>query len=114
MLLESVSNRNNNISARIEVYKITNQKINKKVLTFKKNDEVYLKTDLPAYTQVGFITDIDTTPGQEAVYFSGEPSYITLLGAIEGDLEIKRIQIRKTINEHLDRELKLNPKGIKC
>ena len=113
MRLESVTNKNNNISARIEVYKMANQKISKKVLTFKKNDEVYLKTNLPAYTQVGFITDIDTTPGQEAVYFSGEPSYITLERAIEEDLEIKRIQIRKTINEHLDRELKLNPKGIK-
>lgn len=35
-----------------------------------------------------------------------------VVGDVDSD-SIKRLQIRKTIEEHLDKELKLNPKGIK-
>src|SRR5699024_10677221 len=101
------------ITAKIEVYKETKGKIDKKILTFSKGDEMEKKTRLPAYQKIGFITDIDAAEGKEAVYFSGEPSYISLNAAIQDDLDIKRIQIHNTIKAHLDKELHLNPKGIK-
>lgn len=102
-----------NITARIEVYQKTKGNISKKTLPFRKGDDMQKKTNLPAYQKIGFINDIDATPGQEAVYFSGEPSHITLNAAIQEDLDIKRIQIYNTIKAHLDKELQLNPKGIK-
>src|SRR5699024_7405131 len=101
------------ITAKMEVYQETKGKINKKILTFSKGDDMQKKTRLPAYQKIGFINDIDATPGQEAVYFSGEPSYITLNAGIQEDLDIKRIQIHNTIKANLDKELQLNPKGIK-
>src|SRR5699024_7393276 len=101
------------ITAKMEVYQETKGKINKKILTFSKGDDMQKKTRLPAYQKIGFINDIDATPGQEAVYFSGDPSYITLNAEILEDLDIKRIQIHNTIKAHLDKELQLNPKGIK-
>src|SRR5699024_7584307 len=112
MRLVSVDHKKK-ISAKIEVYKETRGKIDKKILTFRKGDDMQKKTKLPAYQKIGFINDIDATPGQEAVYFSGEPSYITLNAALQEDLNIKRIQIHNTIKAHLDKELLLNPKGIK-
>lgn len=101
------------ITAKVEVYQEKRGKINKKILSFSKGDDMQKKTGLPAYQKIGFINDIDATPGQEAIYFSGDPSYITLNAAIQEDLNIKRIQIHNTIKAHLDKELKLNPKGIK-
>lgn len=112
MRLFSVDNKKK-ITAKIEVYKETKGKIDKKIITFSKDDDMQTKTKLPAYQKIGFITDIDATPGQEAVYFSGEPSYISLNAAIKEDLEIKRLQIHNTIKAHLEKELKLNPQGIK-
>ncbi|HBY89693.1 MAG TPA: restriction endonuclease subunit R [Aerococcaceae bacterium] len=112
MRLISVDHKKN-ITAKMEVYQETKGKISKKILTFRKGDDMQKKTRLPAYQKIGFINDIDATPGQEAVYFSGEPSYITLNAAIQEDLDIKRIQIHNTIKAHLDKELLLNPKGIK-
>lgn len=112
MRLVSVDNKKR-ISAKIEVYQETKGKIRKKLITFGKGDDLQKKTRLPAYQKIGFINDIDATPGQEAVYFSGEPSYITLNAAIQEDLDIKRIQIYNTIKAHLDKEIQLNPKGIK-
>ncbi|MFL2123997.1 DEAD/DEAH box helicase family protein [Marinilactibacillus psychrotolerans] len=112
MRLVSVDNKKR-ISAKIEVYQETKGKIRKKLITFGKGDDLQKKTRLPAYQKIGFINDIDATPGQEAAYFSGEPSYITLNAAIKKDLDIKKIQIHNTIKAHLDKEIQLNPKGIK-
>ncbi|EOH95249.1 DEAD/DEAH box helicase family protein [Enterococcus pallens] len=111
--LKSVTNRNGKISAQIELYKKTKNDANKKVIKMTKGDDLYTKTKLQVYESVGFIQDIDTTPGQEAVYFSGTPEKITLESANFEDLEIKRIQIRRTIKAHLDKELVLNCRGIK-
>ena len=60
------------------------------------------------------VQDISWGLHNEYVEFSnGRKIYLN--GAI-GDLnddEVKRFQIRKTIEEHLDKEMQLNPKGIK-
>ncbi len=61
------------------------------------------------------INDIYCEPGNEYVDFTSKPEVLRLGQAI-GDVDddsYKRLQIRKTIEKHLDKELELNPKGIK-
>lgn len=105
MKLISVKSIKSGISAQIEVYKKTRNDADKITMTFKANDDMYTKTKLQVYEEVGFIQDIDTTPGFEAVYFSGNPEKITLESATLEDEATKRGQIAKTIEEHLEKEL---------
>ena len=110
--LVSVDNKKN-ISAKVELYKKSRSKISKKTIKLRQGDSLLTKTKLPVYKKVGYVIDIDTTPGQEAIYFSGEPSYITLRQQERDDLDLKRIQIRETIVAHLEKQLKLKPLGVK-
>ena len=61
------------------------------------------------------VNDIYCEEGNEYIDFTSKPDIIRLHHAI-GDVnedEYKRLQIRKTIEEHLGKELKLTPMGIK-
>jgi len=61
------------------------------------------------------IEDIDCTPGGEYISFTSKPDIVRLNESI-GDAnedEQKRLQIRKTIEEHLDKEMLLRPRGLK-
>ncbi len=61
------------------------------------------------------IEDIHCEKGYESITFTSKPEILRLnqvIGGINED-EYKRLQIRKTVEEHLDKELMLNPKGIK-
>lgn len=61
------------------------------------------------------VNDIYCEEGNEYIDFTSKPDIIRLHYAI-GDVnedEYKRLQIRKTIEEHLDKELKLIPMGVK-
>ncbi|MGI6131141.1 MAG: DEAD/DEAH box helicase family protein [Bacillota bacterium] len=61
------------------------------------------------------VEDICCETGNEHIMFAGVPEAVRLsqpTGDIEGD-ERKRVQIRMTIREHLDKELTLGPRGIK-
>ncbi|MCG4282295.1 restriction endonuclease [Lacticaseibacillus saniviri] len=111
MKLISVNSNSNGFSARIEVYKRTKNDADKKVITFKPGDDVYTKTKLQVYEQVGFIQDMDATPGNETVYFSGFPDIISLNSQTQEDEAVKRGQISKTIEEHLDKELRFAKEG---
>ncbi|MDG1858015.1 MAG: restriction endonuclease subunit R, partial [Emcibacteraceae bacterium] len=61
------------------------------------------------------INDIYCEEGNEYIDFTSKDDNIRLnhaIGEVDED-EYKRLQIRKTIEEHLDKELKLTPMGIK-
>jgi type III restriction enzyme len=61
------------------------------------------------------IEDIHCLAGQEYISFTNRPEIVRLSKAI-GDInedDFKRIQIRRTIEEHLDKEQRLRPQGIK-
>lgn len=112
--LISIKATKKSIAATVEMYVKNNTSIEKKEIKLKKDDDLYLKSKrIAAYEQVGFVKDISAELGNEYIEFSGEPSIIRLSQALENDLQIKRAQIRKTIEEHLNKELKLNPLGIK-
>ncbi len=61
------------------------------------------------------INDIYTEEGNEYIDFTSQDDIIALGQAVGGvdESEYKRLQIRKTIEEHLEKELSLNSKGIK-
>lgn len=114
MKLISIKATKSSITATVEMYVKNKTTIEKKEIKLKKDDDVYLKSKrIAAYETVGFVKDISAELGNEYIEFSGEPSIIRLSQALENDLQIKRAQIRKTIEEHLNKELKLNPLGIK-
>ncbi|WP_125754399.1 restriction endonuclease [Lacticaseibacillus baoqingensis] len=99
------------ISAKIEVYKKTRNDADKVILNFKAGDDMFTKTKLQVYDEVGFIQDINATPGFESVTFSGKPEKITLESATLEDEATKRAQISKTIEEHLNKELQFKQAG---
>lgn len=101
------------IRARIEVYKKTRKDADKKIMNFKVGDDMFTKTRLQVYDEVGFIQDINATPGFESVTFSGKPEKITLESATMEDEIKKRAQISKTIEEHLNKELMFKKMGYR-
>lgn len=61
------------------------------------------------------IKDISVEPGNQWMDFTSKEEILHVGESIGGvdDLALKRLQISKTIEKHLERELVLNPKGIK-
>ncbi|MDQ6954700.1 MAG: DEAD/DEAH box helicase family protein, partial [Mariprofundaceae bacterium] len=61
------------------------------------------------------ISEIYCEPGSEYIDFTSMSDVIRLnqvIGGVDED-QYKRLQIRKTIEEHLEKELRLRPKGLK-
>lgn len=102
------------VTATVEMYEKSKTGIAKKEIKLKQGDDLYIKSKrISTYEKLGFIKEISAEPGNEYIELSGEPSIIRLKESVENDRQIKRAQIRKTIEEHLNKELKLNPLGIK-
>lgn len=104
----------NGIKAQIEVDCQNKGKVGRKKIWVKQYDDLFEKTKRELYE--GFIV--------EDIWFDGELWNISFtsndkilkqgfpIGSV-GDDMIKREQIRMTIESHLDKELLLNPQGIK-
>jgi len=100
-------------SAKIEVVSNKNGKSTQETITVKDGSDLYELTNRDVYDNY-IVNDIYIEKGNEYIQFSNG-SILKLnetIGGIDEDT-IKRLQIRKTIEEHLERENKLNPKGIK-
>ena len=113
--LLSVDNKKSPITAKIEfdaIQKGQVKRISKKV---KSGDDLL---DLSKGRDVydGYVlNDIYCEPGNEYIDFTSKPDIIRIgeqIGDINQD-EYKRLQIQKTIEEHLNKELKLTALGIK-
>lgn len=112
--LLNIKSTKTTVTATVEMLVKTTTGIEKKEIKLKKDDVLYDKSKrIVAYEAIGFVRDISAEKGNEYIEFSGEPSIIRLSQSQYDDLELKRGQIRKTIEEHLNKELKLNPLGIK-
>ncbi|QKE28266.1 type III restriction/modification system, restriction subunit [Arcobacter acticola] len=88
-------------------------KIKRTTKTIKDGSILYDITKRDVYEDYN-VNDIYVEEGNEYVQFSN--GTILRLSESIGDVDedtIKRLQIRKTIEEHLDKEMKLNPRGIK-
>jgi len=112
--LVSVSNESG-FSAKVEIDKAQRDgKVSRKLITVKPGADLYELSGERELYEGYSIAGIDCTPGFEAIEFAnGEMLY---LGKSMGDVDenlIKRAQIHRTIEAHLDKELRYTEKGIK-
>lgn len=114
--LLSVDNKKSPIKAKIEIDILQkNGTVKRQVKTIRSGDDLL---DISGGRDVydGYIIeDIYCEPGKEYISFTSKPDIIRLEQSIGSakENEYKRLQIRKTIEEHLDKEKRLRPKGIK-
>lgn len=112
--LKQIKSTKTKVTAIIEMFVKKGKEIERKPVTLEQGHVLYDKSKgIEAYNKIGFVTNISAEEGNEYIEFSGEPSIIRLRDMYNDDFEMKRAQIRKTIEEHLYKELKLNKQGIK-
>ncbi|MAZ25809.1 MAG: type III restriction endonuclease subunit R [Cytophagaceae bacterium] len=116
--LISVKNENSQNVAKIEIdARLKNGNIKRKTVKVKSGaDLLDAKYSGGRDVYDGYIIDdVYYEEGNEYISFTSKPDILKLgqaLGEVDPD-EFKRLQIRKTIEEHLDKELRLRPQGIK-
>lgn len=116
--LLSVNNKKSPISAKIEIdARLKNGSIKRNEVTVTSGaDLLDAKYSGGRDVYDGYIIeDIYCEQGNEYISFTSKPDILKLgqaLGEVDPD-EFKRLQIRKTIEEHLDKEMRLRPQGIK-
>ncbi|MCI6189373.1 MAG: DEAD/DEAH box helicase family protein, partial [Clostridium sp.] len=115
--LISVTNKNNKIRAKIEFDKWDTKKGDTVITSkeFKLGDDLKELSGNREIYNGYIITEINAKEGNEFVDFSGADPI--RLGEVRGEVNdddiVKRTQIRKTIEEHLNKELVLKQHGIK-
>ena len=112
--LLKVDNKNG-LRANVEVDSFKNGKLTREKKWVKQGVDLYEDVTRREVYEGYIIKDISAEKGNEYLDFTSKPDYLTLgqvIGSVDNDL-IKRKQISKTIEEHLNKELLLNPKGIK-
>lgn len=111
--LLSVKNKNG-ITAKIELdVKDKDGKAKRMTKEVAQNKDLAQLSKLPQYADY-FVKNIYTGEGNEYVEL-GDDTILKIgeaIGSVD-DSTIKRMQISKTIEAHLDKELILNPKGLK-
>ena len=111
----AVRNKNGVCEAQVEFDTLTPKgaiKRDKKWL--KQGHDLYEITRRDIYEGY-IIKDISVVEGAEYIDFTSKEDILALGQSTGGvdDLALKRLQISKTIEKHLERELVLTPKGIK-
>ncbi|MCQ4022356.1 MULTISPECIES: DEAD/DEAH box helicase family protein [unclassified Ruminococcus] len=101
--------------AKVQIdIKAKDGKVARKTVTIKPNSDLYVLSGEREFYDGYTVSGIDCTPGRECIEFAN--TEILKLGQAIGDIDdalIKREQIRKTIEIHLDKELMLSRRGIK-
>jgi type III restriction enzyme len=115
--LVSVDNRKSPITARLEldVAAVRSGKVKRTTKKVRSGDDLLELSGGRDVYDGYIIEDIYCESGQEYVSFTSKPE-IVRLGETIGDVnddDFKRLQIRRTIEEHLEKELRLRPRGIK-
>lgn len=114
--LLSVDNKKSPITAKIEMdVKDRRGVVKRKAVTVKRGDDLYEKSGGRDVYEGYIISEIYCEEGNEYVAFTSKPDILRIgkpIGDVD-DLTIKEQMIRKTIEEHLDKELVLNKLGIK-
>src|SRR5690606_19984100 len=114
--LLSVNNKKTPITARIEMdVKDNKGEVKRTAVTVKRGDDLYDKSKGRDVYEGYIISEIYCEEGNEYVAFTSKPDILRIgkpIGDVD-DLAIKEQQIRKTIEEHLNKELVLNKQGVK-
>ena len=107
--------QDNGFRAKIEIDAQDKKgKVSRKIFTVAPNTDLFLLSGMRELYDGYIISGIDCTPGYEHIEFSNTEE--VRLGKAIGDVDenlLKREQIYKTIETHLNKELLLNSKGIK-
>ncbi|WFE69096.1 DEAD/DEAH box helicase family protein [Thiomicrospira sp. R3] len=113
--LLNVQNKKGYCEAQVEYDALTkNGGIKREKKWLKQGADLFELTQRDLYEGY-IIKDISVDPGNEWIDFTSKEEILRPGKSIGGvdDLALKRLQISKTIEKHLERELVLNPKGIK-
>ncbi len=112
--LVSVCNKANRIRAVIELDVQRGTSVSRESITVQAGDDLEQVANRPLYA--GYrVDDIGCRKGDEYLQLSNQEEPLRIGKAIGGVDEdaVKRQMIRRTIEEHLDKELRLRPLGIK-
>jgi type III restriction enzyme len=113
--LVNVRNKNGVCEAQLEFESLTRTgSIKREKKWLKQGADLYELSARDIYEGY-IIKDISVADGDEWIDFTSTDDYIELGQSIGGvdDLALKRLQIAKTIEKHLEREMVLNDQGIK-
>ncbi len=113
--LVSVDNKKSPITAKVEIDVMDKGKLKRKTITVRQNDDLFRLSGGRDLYSGYIINDIYCEEGNEYIDFTSQEDIIPLgqnIGGIDDDV-IKRAQIRMTIEEHLEKELRLNKEGVK-
>ena len=114
--LLKIDNRKSPIVAKIDIdVRQKNGGVKREKKTVRSGDDLLEISGGRAIYDGYIIDDIYCEQGKEYISFTSKLDIIRLnqtVGAVDDD-EYKRLQIRKTIEEHLEKEMDLRPKGIK-
>lgn len=114
--LVSVSNRRGSISAKVELDVETGTGVQRRKVTVQDGDDLEQTTKRAVYADCR-VGEIRVTKGDEFMELRvpGGEQYLRpgqAWGDVDG-LAVQREMIRRTIKEHLDKERRLKPQGIK-
>jgi type III restriction enzyme len=115
--LIKVSNKNNRFTAQVEM-DIVNKStgaVDRKKKTIKPGTDLLEASNGRDVYDGYIVNDIHCEEGNEYIDFTSKPDIIKtgqVIGEVD-DSQYKRLQIKKTIEEHLEKELQLRPQGIK-
>ena len=110
--VESISATKTKVTAKVSINSNENGGVKKKKLTVKVGDDLYkLSNEREIYSDGYIIEEIDAT--NQCISISN--GNLLYKGDSQGGLtdEIMKFQIRKTVEEHLKKEKRLNKLGIK-
>ena len=114
--LVSVANRRGTISAKVELDVETRSGVRRQEVIVSDGDDLEQSAKRAIYADFR-VGEINTSKGEEflELRYPGGEAYLAL-GQAHGDVDalaVQREMIRRTIREHLDKEKRLRPLGIK-
>lgn len=113
--LISVNNKKSPVTAKVEIDAMVKGKLKRKTISVRQNDDLFRLSGGRDIYSGYIINDIYCEEGNEYIDFTSQEDIISLgqnIGGVDDDI-IKRAQIRMTIEEHLEKELRLNREGVK-
>jgi len=111
--LESVDYKKG-IKARLRIHKPTANGVKESSVTAKQGANLFvLSEERPQYKDGFEIAEISAEPGNELVRFSN--GRVLRVGETMGGLQedVWRVQIQQTVRRHLEKELRLQARGVK-
>ena len=112
--LIATSNKKGTFSARLELDVQRGTSVSREVVTVLPGDDLQQVTKRAVYADC-LVQNIGCKAGEEYLELSNQEKPLRsgeAIGDVGGDA-LKRLMIRRTIEEHLDKELRLRPQGVK-